>query len=79
MQGSGCPSPRLTGERGHSCIKLLIFVSSTSVSDSEETEEKPGHCGQPPSRSDRRSSLKSRFEDILGMWDSLVLSHRAAC
>lgn len=39
MQGSGCPSPRLTGHRGHSCIKLLIFVSSTSVSDSEETEK----------------------------------------
>lgn len=29
------------GKRGHSCIKLLIFVSSTSVSDSEETEKKP--------------------------------------
>lgn len=27
------------GWRGHSCIKLLIFVSSTSVSDSGETEK----------------------------------------
>lgn len=28
------------GWRGHSCIRLLIFVSSTSVSDSGETERK---------------------------------------
>lgn len=28
------------GWRGHSCIKLLIFVSSTSVSDSGETGKK---------------------------------------
>lgn len=28
------------GWRGHSCIKLLIFVSSTSVSDSGGTERK---------------------------------------